>query len=174
MKSKNYADPKGLHKSLTHTQNKLTIHRTMIYRSYFSRVRIFGSKGRERGERFARIYISEHACVINSVYADEINKSYTYQHALSRKHFRFAAMYSSTITEYEDNKGRKSTGTENGRCSVLNQPSKEHIPAVQPLIWRNIIGIASLHVVAIYMFATRYHEAKFWTWMWGTHLLTAN
>ncbi|XP_020278827.1 acyl-CoA desaturase 1-like isoform X8 [Pseudomyrmex gracilis] len=76
------------------------------------------------------------------------------------------SMYSSTITEYEDNKGRKSTGTENGRCSVLNQPSKEHIPAAQPLIWRNIIVIASLHVVAIYLFATRYHEAKFWTWIW--------
>ncbi|KAL0116181.1 hypothetical protein PUN28_011203 [Cardiocondyla obscurior] len=76
-------------------------------------------------------------------------------------------MYSSTITEHEDNKNRKSAQeTENGRNSILNQPAM-HMPAEQPLIWRNIIVIAILHVTAIYLFATRYREAKFWTWMWS-------
>lgn len=84
----------------------------------------------------------------------------------------FSAMYSSTITEYEDNKNRKlmKLGTENGRDLILNQPPK-HMPAEQPLIWRNIIVIAVLHVATIYLFATRYHEAKFWTWMWCMYLL---
>ncbi|XP_011630342.1 (11Z)-hexadec-11-enoyl-CoA conjugase-like [Pogonomyrmex barbatus] len=79
-------------------------------------------------------------------------------------------MYSSTITEYEDNKNRKSVqpGTKNGRNSILDQPPKEHIPAVQPLIWRNVIGIAVLHFVAIYLFVTRYHKATLWTWIWST------
>lgn len=84
----------------------------------------------------------------------------------------FLAMYSSTITKYEDNKNQMlvQPGTENGRDSNLNQPPK-HMPAKQPLIWRNIIVIIVLHIVAIYLFATRYHEAKFWTWMWCTYLL---
>lgn len=84
----------------------------------------------------------------------------------------FPAMYSSTVTEYEDNKNQKlvQPGTENDRDSVLNQPPK-HMPAEQPLIWTNIIIITILHVAAIYLFATRYREAKFWTWMWGMYLL---
>ncbi|XP_012225497.2 acyl-CoA Delta-9 desaturase-like [Linepithema humile] len=57
--------------------------------------------------------------------------------------------------------------TENGKDSILNQPPKENIPAVQPLIWRNIIIIAALHVVSIYLFITRYTEAKFWTWIFA-------
>lgn len=77
------------------------------------------------------------------------------------------AMYSST----EENKDRKLVkGTENGGASVLHQPPK-HMPAEQPLIWQNIIVIAVLHVAAIYLLATRYREAKFWTWMWGMYLL---
>jgi len=84
----------------------------------------------------------------------------------------FLAMYSSTITKYEGNKNQMlvQPGTENGRDSNLNQPPK-HMPAEQPLIWRNIIVIVVLHIVAIYLFATRYREAKFWTWMWCTYLL---
>ncbi|KAM0731934.1 Acyl-CoA Delta-9 desaturase [Formica fusca] len=76
-------------------------------------------------------------------------------------------MYSSTIVEYEDNKSQKLTQseTEDGKNSILDQPPKENIPAEQPLIWRNIIGIPALHVIAIYLFVTRYNEAKFWTWI---------
>lgn len=82
-------------------------------------------------------------------------------------------MYSSTIVEYEDNKSQKLTQseTEDGKNSILDQPPKENIPAEQPLIWRNIIGIPALHVIAIYLFVTRYNEAKFWTWIFGTFLL---
>ncbi|XP_014486343.1 PREDICTED: acyl-CoA Delta(11) desaturase-like [Dinoponera quadriceps] len=73
-------------------------------------------------------------------------------------------MYSSTITEYEDGKDRKSAQTAND--TILHQPPKEHIPAKQPLIWRNIIGIAVLHVASLYMFAKYYQDAKFWTWIY--------
>ncbi|XP_011155500.1 (11Z)-hexadec-11-enoyl-CoA conjugase [Solenopsis invicta] len=77
-------------------------------------------------------------------------------------------MYCSTITEYKDNKNQKlvQSGMEYDRTLILDQPPK-HMPAEQPLIWRNIIGIAALHVIAIYLFATRYHEAKLWTWIWS-------
>ncbi|KAG5307791.1 ACO11 desaturase, partial [Pseudoatta argentina] len=84
-------------------------------------------------------------------------------------------MYSSTITKYEGNKNQMlvQPGTENGRDSNLNQPPK-HMSAEQPLIWRNIIVIVVLHIVAIYLFATRYREAKFWTWIWSIlYLLSA-
>ncbi|KYN02790.1 Acyl-CoA Delta(11) desaturase [Cyphomyrmex costatus] len=84
-------------------------------------------------------------------------------------------MYSSTITKYENNKNRMlvQPGTENGRDLNLNQPPK-HMPAEQPLIWRNIMVIVILHIVAIYLFITRYREAKFWTWMWSIlYLLSA-
>ncbi|XP_025266142.1 uncharacterized protein LOC105248142 [Camponotus floridanus] len=75
------------------------------------------------------------------------------------------AMYDS-ITDYEENKSRKLTlGTKNGKNSILDQPPKENIPAVQPLIWHNVIGIPLLHVIAIYLFVTRYNEAKFGTWI---------
>lgn len=90
---------------------------------------------------------------------------------VSFKHF-IPAMYSSTIIEYEDNKSRKLTlGTQNGKNSILDQPPKENIPAVQPLIWRNVIGIPVLHVIAIYLFITRYNQAKLWTWIFSTFYL---
>ncbi|XP_072753624.1 acyl-CoA Delta-9 desaturase [Anoplolepis gracilipes] len=75
-------------------------------------------------------------------------------------------MYNSTITEYEDNESQKLTQpeTENDKNSIFDQPPK-NAPAEQPLIWRNIIGILVLHVIAVYLFVTRYHEAKFWTWI---------
>ncbi|XP_071558490.1 (11Z)-hexadec-11-enoyl-CoA conjugase isoform X1 [Temnothorax nylanderi] len=80
---------------------------------------------------------------------------------------RSPSMYSSTITEYEDNKNRKLVQaiTKNGRNSILNQPPK-HMPAEQPLVWQNIIGFAVLHVALIYLFATRISSVKFWTLMW--------
>ncbi|XP_012225574.1 acyl-CoA Delta(11) desaturase-like isoform X2 [Linepithema humile] len=76
-------------------------------------------------------------------------------------------MYSSTITEYEDNKDKKSLETKNEKESIFDQPPKEHIPAVQPLIWRNIIGLAILHVLAIYLFITRIFKVSIWTWVFG-------
>ncbi|KAJ8674813.1 hypothetical protein QAD02_010599, partial [Eretmocerus hayati] len=43
--------------------------------------------------------------------------------------------------------------------------------AEQPLIWRNIIGIAVLHLIAFHSLFFRSGEAKFWTWIfsaaWG-------
>lgn len=80
-------------------------------------------------------------------------------------------MYSSSITKYEDNEDQKllPLETEN-KNSILDQPPKEHIPAVQPLIWRNIIGIAVLHILALYLFITRFYKIKFWTWIFGTYL----
>ncbi|XP_032664484.1 acyl-CoA desaturase 2-like [Odontomachus brunneus] len=80
------------------------------------------------------------------------------------------AMYSSTITEYEDNKGQKSVQPEmeNGTDSILRQKlPKEHIPAEQPLIWRNIIVLAIVHVMGVYLFITQYRNVKFWTWIFG-------
>jgi len=107
--------------------------------------------------------------------ANNTNKINKYANIdVSFKHF-IPTMYSSTITEYEDNKSRKLTlGAENGKNSILDQPPKENIPAVQPLIWRNVIGIPVLHVIAIYLFVTRYNEAKFWTWIFGTFLFKLN
>nr|XP_012225499.1 PREDICTED: acyl-CoA desaturase-like [Linepithema humile] len=78
-------------------------------------------------------------------------------------------MYSSSVTRYEDNEDQKllQLETENKKNSILDQPPKEHIPAVQPLIWRNIIGIAVLHFLAPYFFITRFFQIKFWTWIFG-------
>lgn len=84
-------------------------------------------------------------------------------------------MYSSTITEYEDADDKKrlrsEQATENDADSILGQPPKGPLPGEQPMIWRNVIGIAFLHVIAVYMFVTRYREAKFWTWVWSMYLL---
>ncbi|XP_050446405.1 acyl-CoA Delta-9 desaturase-like [Cataglyphis hispanica] len=76
-------------------------------------------------------------------------------------------MYSSKTLEYEDNESRKLTQSETEDCknSILDELPKENIPAEQPLIWRNVIGIPILHIISIYLFVTRYHEAKFWTWI---------
>lgn len=74
------------------------------------------------------------------------------------------------MTENNKDKISMHARTENSKDSSLNQPPKEHIPAVQPLIWSNIIIIAALHVVSIYLFITRYSEAKFWTWIFSTYL----
>ena len=91
------------------------------------------------------------------------------------KHF-VPVMRSSTITEYEDNKSRKLTQSEieDDNNSILDQPPKEHIPAVQPLIWRNVIGIPILHVIAIYMFITQVRNVTLPTWIFGMYLLNRN
>ncbi|XP_011870643.1 PREDICTED: acyl-CoA Delta(11) desaturase-like isoform X2 [Vollenhovia emeryi] len=83
-------------------------------------------------------------------------------------------MPGSTLAEYVDDENRKLTQpeTENDKDSVLNQPPK-HMEGEQPLIWFNIIGIALLHAVALYLFVTQIHLFKFWTWVWSiSHLFT--
>ncbi|KYN14964.1 Acyl-CoA Delta(11) desaturase [Trachymyrmex cornetzi] len=105
----------------------------------------------------------------------DVSSCYCYWIACPFQFFYSVYLNDSTITKYEDNKNQMlvQSGTENGRDSNLNQPPK-HMPAEQPLIWRNIIVIVVLHIVAIYLFATRYREAKFWTWMWSIlYLLSA-
>ena len=72
-------------------------------------------------------------------------------------------MISSTVTQLQV--------TAKQRITKLNTAAKsEHLPseyAEQPLIWRNIIGIAILHILAVYSLITSYKEAKFWTWIFS-------
>lgn len=88
-----------------------------------------------------------------------------------RRFSRFSKMHCSTITENEgnndDEKSLSKPTAKNGKNSRLDQPTA-HMPGEQPLIWRNIIGIAGLHLIAIYLFVTRYHTAKMATWIFGT------
>lgn len=71
-------------------------------------------------------------------------------------------MYSSTITQYEE-PPKKKADEEASEPTPL--PCKEE--GEQPLIWRNILGIAVLHVLAFYSFFTRSHEAKLGTWIFS-------
>ncbi|XP_034940026.1 acyl-CoA Delta(11) desaturase-like [Chelonus insularis] len=71
-------------------------------------------------------------------------------------------MYTSTVTQFEE-PPKKSSLEETAEPISLS----EETDAPQPLIWRNILGIIFLHVWAFYSFATRYHEAKFWTWIFS-------
>jgi fatty-acid desaturase len=76
-------------------------------------------------------------------------------------------MYSSTITEYENNEGRKSAdpGAEKDQHSFLHEPPIDDTPAEQPLIWRNIIGLFVLHVTVPYLFIKYVRDATLWTWV---------
>ncbi|XP_046471035.1 stearoyl-CoA desaturase 5 [Neodiprion pinetum] len=71
-------------------------------------------------------------------------------------------MYSSTVTQFEEPPRKKSP--EEIAAEPIPLPPQS---AEQPLIWRNVIAIAVLHIVAVYSFATRYHEAQLWTWLWS-------
>ncbi|XP_011499801.1 PREDICTED: acyl-CoA Delta(11) desaturase-like isoform X2 [Ceratosolen solmsi marchali] len=75
-------------------------------------------------------------------------------------------MYSSTVTEYQEPPKKK---VEEQASEPSPLPCKEE--GKQPLIWFNIIGIGILHILALHAFFTKYHEAKFWTWIfspaWG-------
>lgn len=75
------------------------------------------------------------------------------------------AMYSSTITQFEETPNKKVE--EDSEPTPL--PVKEE--GEQPYIWRNIFGIAVLHVLAFYSFFTRSHEAKLGTWIFSESLL---
>ncbi|KAG8036842.1 hypothetical protein G9C98_004164, partial [Cotesia typhae] len=75
--------------------------------------------------------------------------------------------YTSTVTQFkEPPKKRPVNEITVETLSAVDEPAAE-----QPLIWRNIIGIFLLHAFAIYSLATRYHEAKWQTWifspLWG-------
>ncbi|XP_076394858.1 acyl-CoA Delta-9 desaturase [Megachile rotundata] len=73
-------------------------------------------------------------------------------------------MYSSTVTQYEEKKN------DNGKVEEDAEPlplPTEKIPARQPIIWENVIGIIVLHFLAVYGFMNGYRDAKFWTWIWN-------
>lgn len=76
-------------------------------------------------------------------------------------------MYSSTITEYEDKEDNRKLVQPVTENSTMLNPPPDHIPALQPLIWRNIISIAVLHVAGLYLFITLVNKVKFWTWIFG-------
>ncbi|OXU32084.1 hypothetical protein TSAR_007841 [Trichomalopsis sarcophagae] len=71
-----------------------------------------------------------------------------------------SAMYSSTVTQFEEAPNKVEEDSEPSPLPVKEEGE-------QPWIWRNIIGIAILHVLAVYSFATRYHEAKLGTWIFN-------
>ena len=76
-------------------------------------------------------------------------------------------MISSTITEFELPVKQ--------RIEVTEKPSEvENLPpedAKQPLIWINIFGIATLHILAFYSLITSAKDAKFWTWIFSKFTL---
>lgn len=77
-------------------------------------------------------------------------------------------MYSSTITQFEDPpkkdiKGLKDFKEYDSEPSIL--PCDEE--GEQPLIWRNIIALAILHILAVYSFVTSYDQAKLGTYIFG-------
>ncbi|XP_043249763.1 acyl-CoA Delta-9 desaturase-like [Colletes gigas] len=71
-------------------------------------------------------------------------------------------MYISTVTEYEEKKDSQSAEEDAEPCQLPKGQTLER----QPIIWQNVIGIALLHFLAIYGFATGYRDGKFWTWIW--------
>ena len=76
-------------------------------------------------------------------------------------------MNSTTVVEYEETPRKKVEGFVPESIALSTAESQ----AVQPLIWKNIIGIAILHFLAFYAFATSYKEAKFWTWIFSKFLI---
>lgn len=74
-----------------------------------------------------------------------------------------STMYSSTITQYE--KPKKNEFNHHDVPSQL--PCHEE--GEQPLIWRNILGIAILHVLAIVNVVLYYDCAKFNTWIFSKY-----
>lgn len=71
-------------------------------------------------------------------------------------------MYTTTVTRYEEKKEAEKD------VEPLPVP-RERIPASQPIIWRNVIGIIVLHFLAVYGFVTGYRDAMFWTWIWSEY-----
>lgn len=79
-----------------------------------------------------------------------------------------AGMYSSTVTQFEE-PPRKKTPSEEVAAEPIPLPPE---PAEQPLIWRNIIALATLHVLAVYGLVSYWDQASFGTWLWGEFHLT--
>ena len=74
-------------------------------------------------------------------------------------------MYTSTVTQFEE-PPKKDLPVEEKDSEPEALPNEE---GEQPLIWRNIIGIGILHVLAVYAFITSYQNAKFWTWIFSEY-----
>ncbi|XP_048514521.1 acyl-CoA Delta(11) desaturase-like [Athalia rosae] len=79
-------------------------------------------------------------------------------------------MFTSTVTQFKESEVERKKSIRDG--GVAAEVAAEPIPlppqsAEQPLIWINIIVLAILHFVAFYGFATNYHRAKLWTWVFS-------
>ncbi|XP_043473146.1 acyl-CoA Delta(11) desaturase-like [Leptopilina heterotoma] len=74
-------------------------------------------------------------------------------------------MTTTTITQYELQTVKEKK--ENSDIAVEDTPQLKSHDAQQPLIWRNIIGIAILHIFGVYAFATSCTQAKLGTWIFS-------
>ncbi|XP_063977669.1 acyl-CoA Delta-9 desaturase-like [Diachasmimorpha longicaudata] len=72
-------------------------------------------------------------------------------------------MHTATMWEFEEPKPDKEPKEIASEPTPL--PSLAHVK--QPLIWRNIIGIAVLHILAVYLLATNWSIATMWTWIFS-------
>ncbi|KAK0092545.1 hypothetical protein PV326_001191 [Microctonus aethiopoides] len=72
-------------------------------------------------------------------------------------------MYTSTVTQFEEPPKKSLSET----IVTEHIPLQQEAEVKQPLIWRNIIGIAVLHVAAVTSFIMKSHEAHFWTWIFS-------
>lgn len=73
-------------------------------------------------------------------------------------------MYSSTVTHFEEPRKRNNGLPEDIAAEPVQVPLEA---AEQPLIWRNVIGLAIMYTVAVYTLVFRYRDIKFWTWIFG-------
>ncbi|KAJ8674810.1 hypothetical protein QAD02_010596 [Eretmocerus hayati] len=74
-------------------------------------------------------------------------------------------MQTETITEQEDSPKIKTTSVKLEADEPTPLPEEKE--ADQPWIYSNILGLAFLHIAPWYMFFTRYHEAKLYTWIFN-------
>lgn len=70
-------------------------------------------------------------------------------------------MYSSTVMQYENPPDKKITDSDEPTAEI---DAKD---AEQPIIWFNVFGIAALHVIALYSFIFKWHEAQLYTWLFS-------
>lgn len=75
-----------------------------------------------------------------------------------------SAMYSQTITQFEDPPKKKL----NEDLVILEPvPIRDEEEVEQPWIWLNIIGIAALHMIAFYNFFVHSTKAHWATWVFS-------
>lgn len=72
-------------------------------------------------------------------------------------------MYSSTVTQFEEPPQKDPLDEVSAEPIALPKESS----VIQPLIWRNVIGIAALHLMAINAFITSSQDAQLWTWIFS-------